>query len=211
MYDTVAVPILIPCSTDKATRGRIPPASEAVGLATFLSGERGKIPVRPLRDQDLGSKETRYWLERTGYASAFQPLLKLGQAITEHAVTERFPELHALIQAKKDVELPHRTLSQRLSRLLDGVQIVLWWDGARFLPALYCAGGVVEAILVRLLLTIAAGEKGLGLRVCPHCSKLFLQARPDQSYCSVPCREAHRLARYRERQKKPRKATRKRR
>ena len=72
-------------------------------------------------------------------------------------------------------------------------QLVLWWTGVRFTPAIWCYD-MKTAFYVRALL-------GKGLRICPHCSEPFPQKRPDQNYCSVAHREAHRVARWRLQQK----------
>jgi hypothetical protein len=40
-----------------------------------------------------------------------------------------------------------------------------------------------------------------GLRICLRCQSLFRQERPNQGCCTIECREAHRVARWRERKK----------
>jgi hypothetical protein len=40
-----------------------------------------------------------------------------------------------------------------------------------------------------------------GLGVCPHCANLFIKEHPRQACCSIACREAHRIARWRSRKK----------
>jgi hypothetical protein len=73
-------------------------------------------------------------------------------------------------------------------------RLVLWWTPSRrFTPAIWCQD-MRSAFYVRALLTAAGGK---GLRICPHCDEPFLQVRPDQSYCSIAHREAHRVARWR--------------
>ena len=39
-----------------------------------------------------------------------------------------------------------------------------------------------------------------GIRICLRCHRLF-SGKENQDYCSVQCREAHRVARWRESQK----------
>lgn len=86
-------------------------------------------------------------------------------------------------------------LAIELSRAMQQARLVLWWyeKKERFLPAIYCPD-VTTALYVRALLGIA---KGKALLICPKCSKPFLQKRSDQDYCSIRCREAHRVARWR--------------
>ncbi len=78
-------------------------------------------------------------------------------------------------------------------------QLVLWWTGVRFTPAIWCYD-MKTAFYVRALLSAVGGK---GLRICPHCSKPFVQKRPDQDYCSIAHREAHRVARWRAAKVKP--------
>jgi len=49
-------------------------------------------------------------------------------------------------------------------------QLVLWWTGVRFTPAIWCYD-MKTAFYVRALL-------GKGLRICPHCSESFLRNAP---------------------------------
>lgn len=71
--------------------------------------------------------------------------------------------------------------------------LVLWWNGKRFSPAIWCAR-IVTAFYVRALLNVVGGT---GIRICPHCGEIFFQKRSDQDYCSIAHREAHRVARWR--------------
>jgi hypothetical protein len=96
-------------------------------------------------------------------------------------------------------------LSRQISRELPSVQLVLWWAGGYFTPALYCPYRP-SALYVRALLRLGGNTKALA--VCPHCGNVFIQARRDQQYCSVAHREVHRVARWRA-QKKIRKKIRK--
>jgi hypothetical protein len=72
-------------------------------------------------------------------------------------------------------------------------RLVLWWTGDRFTPAIMCED-IKTAFYVRALLSAVRGK---GLHICPHCNDPFLQQRPDQNYCSIAHREAHRVARWR--------------
>jgi len=83
-----------------------------------------------------------------------------------------------------------KILSLEISKTLAlWVDLVFWWTGERFTPALYCKDP--KFALYVYILT----HKGWG--VCPHCGRWFEQDRSDQNYCSIAHREAHRVARWR--------------
>jgi hypothetical protein len=89
---------------------------------------------------------------------------------------------------------PRWLLSYEVSEMLNSSsRLVLWWTGERFAPAIWC-DDIKTAFYVRALLSVVGG---VGLRICPHCGEVFFQERPDQNYCSVAHREAHRVARWR--------------
>jgi hypothetical protein len=92
-------------------------------------------------------------------------------------------------------------LSRQISQELLGVQLVLWWTGQDFTPALYCPYPPA-ALYVQALLAIT--RKAKAFAGCPYCGNLFMQERTDQHYCCVAHREAHRVARWRARKKKGR-------
>lgn len=93
---------------------------------------------------------------------------------------------------------PRWLLSYQISQALSSdAHLVLWCTGTRLTPAIWCED-VKTAFYVRALLNVTGGK---GLRICPHCSEPFLQERPDQNYCSIAHREAHRVARWRARHK----------
>lgn len=97
---------------------------------------------------------------------------------------------------------PRWMLSYAVSEgLSTSSQLVLWWTGVRFTPAIWC-DEMKTAFYVRALLSAVGGK---GLRICPHCGEPFVQKRPDQDYCSVAHREAHRVARWRAAKTKQRK------
>jgi len=84
-------------------------------------------------------------------------------------------------------------LSQLISEALRPVQVVLWWTGREFKPALYCPE-VKLALYAALLMRVAGGGRW---GVCPKCGEFFEQKRLNQNYCSIAHREAHRVARWR--------------
>jgi hypothetical protein len=79
-------------------------------------------------------------------------------------------------------------LSQLMSEGLESVRLVLWWSGNGVRPAIYCPD--LKAAVYTFLLTKKWG-------VCLHCGDFFIQKRPDQNYCMIAHREAHRVARWR--------------
>jgi hypothetical protein len=83
--------------------------------------------------------------------------------------------------------------SSVVSGELDSVRLVLWWFRKQFRPALYCPD--LKSALFTLILMKIVGGKGWG--ACPQCGDFFVQKRPDQTYCTVAHREAHRVARWR--------------
>jgi len=84
-------------------------------------------------------------------------------------------------------------LSQLMTEALSSVRLVLWWSGTQLKPALYCPEAKA-AVYTFLLRSIVVG-KGWGL--CPYCGDFFFRSRSDQNYCTIPHREAHRVARWR--------------
>lgn len=99
-------------------------------------------------------------------------------------------------KAKAD---PRFLLCQVISKHLRGVRVVLWWSKDAFVPALHCESNEA-ALYVTAMLSLGTRR---GLAVCPHprCGLLFKQSRPDQTHCTPAHREAHRVARYRERKR----------
>jgi hypothetical protein len=79
-------------------------------------------------------------------------------------------------------------LSQLMSEGLASVRLVLWWSGKGVRPAIYCPD--LRTAVYTFLLTKKWG-------VCPQCGDFFIQNRPDQNYCTIAHREAHRVARWR--------------
>ncbi len=89
---------------------------------------------------------------------------------------------------------PRWWLSYEVSRgLFFFAHLVLWWTKDRFTPAIMCED-IKTAFYVRALLSAVGGK---GFHICPHCDEPFMQQRPDQNYCSIAHREAHRVARWR--------------
>lgn len=196
-YKTVTVPILIDC----------PRSEKADGNASFLSGLKGLRPVQVIRDRDLRSG-SKFWESLTQYEkeelaatlqfivatekkddlavrTAFARLLK-----SESGLLEEFALKHpATFQTYSEARLDEK-ISERLER----AQLVVWNFQGKPTLAVYCAD-VVTAYFVKLLLSRVSGK---GLAVCPHCGNCFLRTRSNNEYCCMQHREAHRVARWRE-------------
>jgi hypothetical protein len=111
---------------------------------------------------------------------------------------EALKHLQFLRAGPRASEDPGWLLSYELSTALWDARFVLWWTNQTFRPAVWCPN-MKTAFYARALLDVVGGK---GIRICPHCGELFIQDRPDQDYCTVVHREAHRVARWRLQQKK---------
>lgn len=128
-------------------------------------------------------------------AKAYQQLFRPSKTARPLAKDEIIGEAAAQLIALAGVVPARVILALELSRAMERARLVLWWyeKKERFQPAIYCPD-VTTALYVRALLGIAMGN---ALLVCPKCGKPFLQQRSDQDYCSMRCREAYRVARWR--------------
>jgi len=86
-------------------------------------------------------------------------------------------------------------LQRLLNHAVRNARLMLWrrTNEKALLPAIYCPDAAT-ALYVSALVKIGGFR---ALLVCPHCGNAFLQQRSDQDYCSIRCREAHRVARWR--------------
>lgn len=90
--------------------------------------------------------------------------------------------------------------AREMVNVLHGADLILWRMGTRFTPAFFC-GTHHTAVYAMVLF-------GKRWRICPYaaCGKWFVPRLPTQDYCCPQHREAHRVARWRERlKKKPKK------
>lgn len=129
--------------------------------------------------------------ENSDFAKALQAMAGLSSS---KEALEVYEGLRPGPRASAD---PRWLLSHEVSQALGHARLVLWWNTERFLPAVYCPD-LKTAFYARALLDIV-GTKSF--RVCTYCGDLFRQKRPDQDYCSIGHREAHRVARWRAKQK----------
>jgi hypothetical protein len=98
---------------------------------------------------------------------------------------------HAGAQADVSFILVRLLATSFAARALHRVRLVFWIYGPdpQLGPALYCPE-FKTAVAVHLILRDA-------FRYCPRCQKTFLVEHPTQMCCSIECREAHRIARWR--------------
>lgn len=93
---------------------------------------------------------------------------------------------------------PEKPLAALITKLLLEVRIVYWNIGKGktvvVTPGIYCPD-YKTAITVKVILDT-------DFRVCPRCHSPFVAKRPKQQCCSIECREAHRVARWREKQRR---------
>jgi hypothetical protein len=165
------------------------------GVVGLLKGIQERDPIRITKARRQLSEahatearraQTLRWKGDAQFGHILAPFLGLevgqGKEASEILSGQRLPPRIAKDDAK--------VLSLEISRTIAlQVNLVLWWTGTQFTPALFCSDPKL-ALYVYILT-----HKGLG--VCPHCGDFFPQQRPDQNYCSIPHREAHRVARWR--------------
>jgi hypothetical protein len=155
------------------------------------ASERLALPVPPTgKGASLTEQLAVEWLRTTPLAVIERRVKKSAQ---QDDGSELFLSAIQAIRAKARLG-PRRLLAEEVSRvLLAGASLVLWWDGKRLVPALHCAN-------VWCALYVSAMFKkfgGCAFAVCPKCGEPFVQQRPDQLYCTIAHREAHRVARWR--------------
>ena len=121
----------------------------------------------------------------------FAEVLAQRSGLSPEEAIKHFEGLRPGPRAKSD---PFRLLSYEVSQRVSGpleTELVLWWDGKEFRPAIYCSDHV-SALYVH---TFFLGRTRY--RICPTCGERFEQLRPNQDYCTVAHREAHRVKRFR--------------
>jgi hypothetical protein len=115
------------------------------------------------------------------------------------------PFLEVVPELRRDADIersPSWLLSSEVSRMVGfKSQIVLWEVRGAFRPAIYCSD-LNTALYIHTFFIAPTG--GLGFRICPYDGEQFFQEVPNQEYCCPAHREAHRVARWRNEQKKKR-------
>lgn len=135
-----------------------------------------------------------------------------GDPVAERNAYEKFVKrrremgwilLRKYTEQRDAVKEAKESIQRHVISSVDSVRFVLWeWKG-KLAPGLFCPD-ISTALLVHAIMA-ALGTKAkanVGLRLCPKCGRPFLQRRKDQFYCSIRCREAHRVERWRARQKR---------
>ena len=196
-YKTVTTPILINCEP-----------SERDGGASFLSGLHGLKPVRILRDKDL-EQTSKTWKSLNELQR--QELIAAALLVGAIYKQDRLAATNAYIRLEQTggkflFEKEARLISDRFSaypesRLDEKISGTIERRKACDLEfsRQTDAGHIhrrdeMTALFTKLLLNRVSGK---GLAVCPQCGVPFVQKRPNQDYCSIQHREAHRVARWR--------------
>ena len=194
-YDAVTVPILVPASTaEKEGEAWL---DEPVKVRRFLTEDiehnsnRGK--------KTWGEIDTWRQKEMLNLVELVRAIRAKDTIAMEKATitlkSTRGPIERAVSNAlMKEPGYIESILAKELSSRLEHVRFVIWqWQGETG-PALLCPD-VATALLIRVVMSAVGAQAGL--RLCPKCGQAFLQKRADQDYCSVKCREAHRVERWR--------------
>jgi len=198
-YNTVTVPILIPASKEWS-EGETYSDDERVRVREFTDDDADKTITCGKESWDQLSTGEKTHILRFG--DVLRALETKDQSEIEKAMLVLKSDSGPISQgvAKRLVKesgyIPDALIFE-LCRHLGDVRLVLWkqLDG-RLAPGLLCANAAT-AYWIRTLWS-AVGAKA-GPRLCPKCSKMFTQTRADQEYCSIKCREAHRVERWRAR------------
>jgi len=199
MYDTVTVSILMPASKEWAEG------------ETFYDE---RILVRAFTEDDLDQKSESAkaaWREIPEYTKSeilnivavIRALESNDEAAAEKALLALKSGAGSLVlgivrASLNNPEYKQDTLVKHLCSRLEEVRLVLWKTQGRLAPGLLCSD-IGAAFFVHVLMSAVGGKASL--RICPKCGKTFMQKRADQEYCSLRCREAHRVDRWRARQK----------
>jgi hypothetical protein len=192
MYKTVTLPILIYAFNEKAD-----------GTSNFLPGFEGLRPVRVFRTTET----PEFWKSVGGAGrTEFNAVVQLLQAINSgdrlaaknasvQLAKTKSSELGKLVSevAAKFESYPQTQLDEAISERLKSARLVLWSSRGKPVPAIFCPDNMT-ALFVSALLGRVSGRN---LAVCPKCGAPFVQKRPNEKYCSIRHREAHRVARWR--------------
>jgi hypothetical protein len=133
---------------------------------------------------------------RREFARLMEPITGVPGLSAEESL-EHFRGLRPGPRALKDAR---RLFSYEVTRVLRRKRIepVLWCVKTTPGPAFFC-WDLKTAVFAYTFLIAPPDAKWW--RVCPNCGDLFWQAKPHQTYCKVAHREAHRLKRWRNRNK----------
>jgi hypothetical protein len=169
-----------------------------------IKSAREKLCAAAASDHQLMERLDQLLKASSGRASTGKRSKKMASIYPEGSMMDEvYRNFHPGDLADQTKKVPTRYLTEDAVRLfatetttaLMGVQLVLWRSGTRLMPALYCDNHVTAAYATALF--------GRRWKVCPHsrCGKWFVPTRAKQDFCCPAHREAHRVARWRERHK----------
>jgi len=119
------------------------------------------------------------------------------------SVTEAIKSLYPWRTRTGAAENTQRVLACEVSwavgSQLEMAKLVLWLAKGMLRPAIYCPDARTALYVHTFFLAPVAG---VGFRICPYDGEQFFQDRPNQEYCCPAHREAHRVARFRDKQKR---------
>jgi hypothetical protein len=128
-------------------------------------------------------------------AKTLHPKPRKTRSEKDEEVQLTHPEAEQLLRTKP--ELSAVWVTRFLGKFLSRARLVYWVRNGSSTPepGMYCPDFYM-AIVVHVLL-------GRAFRICPHCGVTFATGRPKQpkNYCSLRCQGAHRVARFRARNK----------
>lgn len=195
MYDAVTMEIIVPASSSDSEGETW--YDEPVKVRRFTTKDLDRNSVQGKKTSEQIGPQRRD--EMLNLASLMRAIKVKDDLAAEKALLQlrayRGPIVGGVTEALlKEPGFTQQILVKELSNLLDGVRLVMWrWSEGVGL-ALLCPD-LASALLVRVVMSSIGTSAGL--RICPKCSGVFLQKRADQDYCSVRCREAHRVERWR--------------
>ena len=200
---------------------------EGDGRRTFLAGDLAKYSiVRVVREGDLNEERLRTIFSRrelpllVGAIQLKQAFIS-GDELALHQSGEKvrpwmpdFVELQDWRWKSADGRISIKSNGRKryaallnycrlMADMFQSARLVIWFSEQerRLLPALYCPDWKTAIFVMSF-----TGR----LRVCPRCSNIFIPSADNVDYCSPAHREAHRVARWRDRKarEKTRKAAR---
>jgi hypothetical protein len=200
-YNTVTVPILIRSSKawaeGEAFWDDLEEGDERVLVREFTEDDSDQsIPCGKETWNQLSDLERRQIVRVGDVLRAMKS--KDADDIEKAMLTLKSSSL-LIARLMKEPGFVEESLVLELCRNLYDVRLVMWKRKNGLLaPGLLCPN--VRSAFWILTLWSAVGMKA-GPRLCPRCGLLFGQKRPDQDYCSIECREAHRVDRWRKKKR----------
>jgi hypothetical protein len=199
VYNTVTMSILVRASADEA-EGRVFYDEHFVKVKAFGKEHVSKATVSGNKNWQAIPKWWR--ADILDIITLIRALRSHDQLATQKAILNM--KARAYGPASQTLDLVKRILKEpgyaqeiliyELCPRLDSVRLVLWEKQGRIAPGLLCPD-VRTGFLVHVLMSAVGAQASL--RLCPKCGETFMQKRADQDYCSVKCREAHRVQRFR--------------